>query len=106
MRRKSSISSSEPKKKWRRFANKFRMWSRMFELKKTILVTYAAFIFFAACPSILASQTVVTTKSSPATDSILRAAISLINKKQIEKLPIGERVAAIGKLFLGKPYID
>jgi hypothetical protein len=41
-----------------------------------------------------------------ATDSTLRTVYAIIKEKHIADLPIGERIAAIGKIFLEKPYID
>jgi hypothetical protein len=81
------------------------MWNRIVLLKRIKLLIYAGAIYL-ACPVISSSQTLVIDKSSPATDSILHTTIALIHNKHFEKLPIGDRIAAIGKLFLGKPYID
>jgi hypothetical protein len=39
-------------------------------------------------------------------DSLFRAIIANIKEKKIYSLPIGERVVAIGSMFLGKPYVD
>ncbi|HET9137161.1 MAG TPA: N-acetylmuramoyl-L-alanine amidase-like domain-containing protein [Candidatus Kapabacteria bacterium] len=44
--------------------------------------------------------------ASPATDSSFHTVLQTIKKQHLDALPIGERTAAIGKLFLGKPYID
>ena len=40
------------------------------------------------------------------TESILRSLFQSIKDKQINKLPIGERIAEVGKLLLEKPYIE
>jgi len=82
------------------------MWSRIVLLKRIKFILFVGAIFFLACPSVSSSQTLVIDKFSPATDSILHAIIDLSHKKHFEKLPIGDRIAAIGKLFLGTPYID
>jgi hypothetical protein len=78
----------------------------MKRVSKIILSLYVAVIISVTSMPLYANQTLVTPKFSPATDSILHATISIIHKKHFEKLLIGERIAVIGKLFLGKPYID
>lgn len=45
-------------------------------------------------------------EASTATDSSFRVVLETIKKQHLDALPIGERTAAIGKLFLGKPYVD
>jgi hypothetical protein len=40
------------------------------------------------------------------TDKDFKSLLSEIQKNKIDQLPIGERVAATGKLLLSKPYID
>jgi hypothetical protein len=40
------------------------------------------------------------------TDSIVREVFAIVAQKHIDQLPIGERIAAIGKIFLEKPYIE
>lgn len=39
-------------------------------------------------------------------DSAFVALFFIVREKKIDQLPIGERIAAIGKLLLDKPYID
>src|SRR5947208_2283557 len=43
---------------------------------------------------------------SSETDSAFHALISTITKRKINRLPIGEEIAAIGKLLLNRPYIE
>jgi hypothetical protein len=45
-------------------------------------------------------------EAAPATDSSFHTVLQTIKKQHLDALPIGERTAAIGKLFLGKPYVD
>ena len=42
---------------------------------------------------------------TPTDDSIFAAKIKQAKAEKIDTLPIGERVAAMGKLFLGTPYV-
>ena len=45
-------------------------------------------------------------RDNPPEDSVFKSILDAIYKNHIEKLPIGERVAAIGKLMIDKPYIE
>jgi hypothetical protein len=65
---------------------------------KNVLVVVVSIVFIASAPSIkLLAQTSVD-------DSIFAAKIKQAKEEHLDRLPIGERVAAMGKLFLGTPY--
>jgi hypothetical protein len=54
----------------------------------------------------LSAQTIATGCFIPDKNPDFDALINSINKKNLKALPIGERVTAVGKLLLEKPYID
>jgi hypothetical protein len=53
----------------------------------------------------ISAQAQLTHPVSPVDDSIFNAKIELAHKEKITALPIGARVAAMGELLLGTPYV-
>jgi hypothetical protein len=79
-------------------------------LSTILLLTFCASYSLAQKEGIDESHTLRGDSSSmlvvPSTENAFGNLLGTIIKKEINELPIGERVAAIGKLLLEKPYIE
>ena len=75
-------------------------------MKDTVRLRFVFFLSWSvAIVACISSCANATPQSTSADDSIFFARIALAKASQLDTLPIGERIVAVGKLFLGTPYV-